>query len=261
MIDFIAYICSGAIVGFLVGLTGVGGGSLMTPLLLLFGFPPATAIGTDLLYASLTKASGVFVHVKQKTVNWKIALLLGLGSVPGALITIVVLNILKQKGIEYTQLLTVTLGVMLVLTSLVILFRSKLTESPRQAFQAFHAWVNKHRSGLTVTTGLLLGVMVTLSSVGAGAFGAAALMLLYPKMNAVKIVGTDLAHAVPLTAIAGIGHMQLGHVDYQLLFALLIGSIPAITVGSKLAYRLPNNVLQPTLAWCLLFLGVKYSFF
>jgi uncharacterized membrane protein YfcA len=266
VIDFLLYLTAGAFVGFAVGLTGVGGGSLMTPLLLLFGFPAHTAIGTDLLYAALTKGGGVWMHARRATVEWRIVLMLASGSIPASILTITALSLFFDSPDQYAAILTSCLGAMLVATSLVLLFKHKL-QKPR--------WVHHdncreestfrrrrlHSRHWTVFMGAVLGVLVTLSSVGAGAFGAAILMMLYPKLRGIQVIGTDLAHAVPLTLVAGIGHMAMGHVDYALLLALLTGSLPAIYAGTQLASRLPDSLLQPVLASMLLALGIKYAFF
>lgn len=258
--DFLLYVLAGAAVGFAVGLTGIGGGSLMTPLLLLFGFPPHVAVGTDLLYAAITKAGGVAVHHRQSTIQWRIALVLGLGSIPASILTIYVLHRFFPDGSAYGPLLTVALGVMLIITSVVIMLRSRLqhvADEPREKV----GWALRNSGKLTFAMGLLLGVMVTLSSVGAGAIGTAILMILYPRLPSIHIIGTDLAHAVPLTLVAGLGHLMLGNVDFALLGALLIGSLPAIFVGTWVGTRLPNRFLQPILASVLFGLGAKYAFF
>lgn len=245
-------------------MTGVGGGSLMTPILLAFGFPPAIAIGTDLLYASITKAGGVITHFRQSTVCWKIVRNLLFGSLPASIITMVVLKHLQEQKVDYSPVLTTTLGIMLILTSLVLFFRTFLLherdylasgKSPVADFEHEHATI------LTVLTGIALGTMVTLSSVGAGAFGAAVLMVLYPRMPMIKIIGTDLAHAVPLTAVAGAGHLHLGNVNFYLLIGLLAGSLPAIWLGTKAANRVPEKIMQRLVAFILICLGVKYTFF
>lgn len=257
---FIAYVLAGAGVGFAVGLTGVGGGSLMTPLLIMFGFPPHIAIGTDLVYAAGTKASGVITHARQATVNWQIVFRLGLGSIPASLITVYLLKNHFGDPASYQDILLTSLGCMLIMTALVILIKPRLTRSYEISSNE-RKNLKKYQGALTIFAGLLLGVCVTLSSVGAGAFGAAVLMMLYPRLNPVTIIGTDIAHAVPLTMIAGLGHMQLGNVDFVLLTSLLIGSIPAIHFGSKLSKKLPSHILQPILASILLIIGVKYAIF
>ncbi len=259
--DFYLYILAGAGVGFAVGLTGVGGGSLMTPLLLLFGFPPHIAIGTDLLYAAITKSGGVAMHHRQGTIRWRIALLLGAGSIPASLVTVWVLHRYFDTASEgYGHVLTTALGVMLILTATVILLKTRLGK-PSEAAVERRTWMLVNAGKLTFVCGLFLGVMVTLSSVGAGAIGTAILLILYPRLPSIQVVGTDLVHAVPLTLVAGIGHLFLGNVDFALLGALLIGSLPAIFVGTWVGARLPNQFLQPILATTLMVLGVKYAFF
>ncbi|MDE1460759.1 sulfite exporter TauE/SafE family protein [Spartinivicinus poritis] len=258
--EVLLYILAGATVGLAVGLTGVGGGSLMTPLLLLFGFPPHIAIGTDLIYASITKASGVSLHHKRRTINWRLVGLLGAGSLPAAGLTVLLLNYYFKDSSEYSHLLTSSLGFMLIMTAVVLLARSRLAldSSHPSVIQQF---ITRHIATITLVMGALLGALVTLSSVGAGAIGTALLMVLYPKLTGVKVVGTDLAHAVPLTFIAGVGHIWLGNVDFGLLASLLVGSLPAIYIGSRLGARLPEKVMHPVLASTLFALGVKYAFF
>lgn len=261
MTDLLLYIAAGAGVGFAVGLTGVGGGSLMTPLLLLFGFPTHIAIGTDLIYASVTKAGGVITHHRQLTVDWVVVRRLATGSLPASLLTIGVLSWLFQDPDQYRGILLSTLGVMLILTSAVLLLRRRLQRWHERVGGTPSPWLDRNRPGVTVFAGALLGICVTLSSVGAGAFGAAVLFLLYPALSSVRVVGTDLAHAVPLTLIAGLGHWHLGHIDWALLGSLLIGSLPAIHLGSRLAKQVPDRILQSGLASILMLIGVKYAFF
>jgi len=261
--ELVLYVLAGAGVGFAVGLTGVGGGSLMTPLLLLFGFPLHVAIGTDLLYAAITKAGGVMTHARQRTVDWRIVALLAAGSVPASLLTATALARLFEHPEQYAPVLTTALGIMLIATALSLIGRHWL-QSRAVAAEArpsrLRRWTDRQAVTLTVLMGIVLGVSVTLSSVGAGAFGAAALMALFPLLRTANVVGTDIAHAVPLTAIAGLGHLALGNVDFALLGALLIGSLPAITIGSRAANRLPDRLLRPTLATLLMGLGFKFAF-
>ena len=256
--DILLYILAGASVGFIVGITGIGGGALMTPLLLLFGFPPNIAVGTDLMYASLTKASGVYSHHKQKHVEWKLVKLLALGSLPAALITGFSLQNLFEDSVSYEALIKNSLGFMLLLTAFVVFFRKQIQ---RFTLRIKSTNNEKSRDISTILMGIVLGVLVTMTSVGAGAIGTAALMLLYPALRSSHVVGTDIAHAVPLTACAGLIHMALGNVDFGLLFALLVGSIPAIQLGSKVSHHLPDGVLRPLLASILFLLGAKYAFF
>lgn len=262
MQDFILYMLAGGSVGFVVGMTGVGGGSFMTPILLAFGFSPAVAIGTDLLYASITKSGGVITHARQRTVEWKVVALLCASSIPASLVTTLALRYLQKTGFDYSSILTRTLGIMLVITSLVLFFRTFLIRERHQladSHSSIGEFERRHAGWLTFMMGIVLGVMVTLSSVGAGAFGATALMLLYPRMPMIRVIGTDLAYAVPLTAVAGLGHMQLGHVDYWLLLSLIAGSLPCIWLGTRVANLVPEKIMQRVMASILLILGVRYA--
>lgn len=267
----LAYTFSGFLVGLLVGVTGVGGGSLMTPLLVfLFGFKPAVAVGTDLLFAAITKTGGVWVHhTKHGSVDWKVVLWLALGSLPCAVATLLVLKHFMEIGKETTGAITFTLGIALLLTAFSLLVRSVLMHRSAKldADEAVDEYSDDEESTgrfqrlqvpATVFVGAVLGVLVTLSSVGAGALGTVALLFLYPKMRTVKIVGTDLAHAIPLTAVAGLGHLSLGNVDLILLSSLLVGSLPGIWIGSHLSAKLPEKYLRPVLASILLLIGFKF---
>ncbi len=257
------HILAGALVGFVIGLTGVGGGSLMTPILILgFRINPAIAVGTDLLYAALTKANGVFFHHRQKTIDWSITLRLATGSIPASLLTVLLIKKMHQLGYDYEQLMTTTLGIMLIVTSLVVFFRKKLNEYLHRGLRRKNSVVSrlkKVRGEITILTGLVLGFLVTLSSVGAGAIGTALLFLLYPNKRTVSIVGTDLAHAVPLTAVAGLGHWQIGSVDPLLLGGLMSGGLPAIYLGSMVGKNIPDRFLRPLVAIILLVLGLRFS--
>ncbi|MGI9274971.1 MAG: sulfite exporter TauE/SafE family protein [Endozoicomonas sp.] len=253
--DALLYISAGAGVGFAVGLTGIGGGSLMTPLLLLFGFPAHIAIGTDLMYAALTKAGGVAMHHRQNSVDWKLVRTLCVGSIPSTILTIFILKYLFAGSDHYSPILTTCLGFMLTLTAIVLLFSDKLKNLQQRRSMQFS---QKQTFWITLFMGAALGVLVTLSSVGAGALGTAILLLLYPTLVAVRVVGTDLAHAVPLTLAAGIGHIWLGNVDFTLLGALMIGSLPAIYLGTKVGKHLPEGMMKLLLAGILLVLGVRY---
>jgi uncharacterized membrane protein YfcA len=261
------YSLSGFAVGLLVGITGVGGGSLMTPLLVfLFGFKPAVAVGTDLLYAAITKSAGVFVHHgKHRSVEWRIVGYLGLGSLPAAAVTLYVLKHLLEVGKEITGAITLTLGVALILTATALLVRTiLLRKKPVELSDSESSVDNAGRFSTrwekvaTVLTGVVLGVLVTLSSVGAGALGTVALIFLYPRMSTLKVVGTDLAHAIPLTAVAGIGHLSLGNFDLDLLISLLVGSLPGIWIGSHLSAKIPETFLRPALAVLLVVIGLKF---
>ena len=249
------YVLSGFLVGLVVGLTGVGGGSLMTPILvLLFGIHPATAVGTDLLYAAATKSVGTAVHGFNGTVMWRMTGLLALGSAPTALAMIFLLNDFGPSGPRASALITTTLGCALLLTAVAMLLRRSI-----QAYAAKRAGRldPRMRAALTVFTGVVLGVFVSLSSVGAGALGVTALILLYPEAPTSQIVGSDIAHAVPLTLVAGLGHWLIGSVNFGTLGVLLTGSIPGILLGSFLAPRLPDHWLRSLLAVVLAVVGAR----
>ena len=243
------------LVGTLVGLTGVGGGSLMTPLLvLLFGFHPATAVGTDLLYASVTKSVGTVVHHKGRTVDWKIVSGLATGSIPASIVTLVMMGQLGVNAAHNPVILNLLLGAALLLTSFAVFFRPWIL---RWAGDHIHGMRRGQVTRWTIVLGATLGVLVSVTSVGAGALGTTALLILYPRLPVSRIAGSDIAHAVPLTLIAGIGHWLLGSVDFGLMAALLIGSIPGIIIGSLLGTRSSDAVLRPILAVTLLVVSVR----
>ncbi len=260
--DILLYILSGAAVGLAIGLTGVGGGSLMTPLLILFGFPYNVAIGTDLLYAALTKAAGVRAHMRARSVRWDIVAWLAAGSIPASLFTTLLLHTLFTDASGYEPILTRSLGIMLILTAVVILYLGIFRSArPLTAIPASGAG-RAYATPVTVVAGLFLGIFVTLSSVGAGAFCAALLLVLHPHLRALTVVGTDIAHAVPLTLIAGLGHLiLLGNVDLTLLACLLTGSLPAIHLGTRLAANLPGGLLRHLLALLLLGMGIRFAWY
>ena len=247
-------ILSGFAVGAIVGMTGVGGGSLMTPLLIgVFKLNPALAIGTDLWFAALTKTGGAVAHARHGHVDWRITRWLLAGSLPAAVATIALMH---ASGITkgWAAALTLSLGIALLLTAAVIAFKG--------TWQAvglkLERWLPESRKpAFTVASGATLGVLVTLSSIGAGALGATLILLLYPRLPAQRLVGTDIAHAVPLTLVAGIGHATLGHVDWLLLGSLLVGSLPGIWLGAQLTRRMPEGIVRGLLCISLVTAGVK----
>jgi hypothetical protein len=256
------YTVSGFLVGLIVGVTGVGGGSLMTPLLVLFfGVSPATAVGTDLLYASITKALGGWVHGRNGTVDWKVVGLLSLGSFPAALIAIALLKYLALDEKTLRGLVTGVLSVALLATATVLLLKERIRKLARRKDGTVYELHHRYLPGATIATGAIVGALVTVSSIGAGVLGTVALLFLYPRMSPVKVVGTDIVHAVPLTAVAGMGHMALGTVDFVLLGSLLLGSLPGIYIGSHLSAKVPEKVLRPVLATMLLVIGLKMVFY
>lgn len=254
--DF-AYTVAGFAVGAIVGLTGVGGGSLMTPLLvLLFGIHPAVAVGTDLLYAAITKAGGTIVHGMKSTVDWQVVRRLTAGSIPAATLTLLTVHHFAPGGIDGAAgVITVALGVALLLTATALIFRRHIVAFAQA--RAERRSSPARTRALTVATGAVLGILVSISSVGAGALGVTAMLFLYPTMPALRIVGSDIAHAVPLTAVAGIGHWMLGSVDWVLLGSLLLGSLPGIWLGSHISTKVPDRVLRPILATMLVLIGTR----
>ncbi len=256
----LGFIIAGLVVGFVVGLTGVGGGSLMTPILLWFGIPPTTAVGTDLLYAAFTKLGGVYVHHKKQNINWSITAWLSLGSVPAALLTLWILHSIKTDISAINTVIKYSLGWALLLTSIAVLFKNKLLVfSQKHAGDKFHS-ESKTQNALTVAIGVLLGSVVTLTSIGAGALGTVTLFFLYPLLATPRLVGTEIAHAVPLTLVAGLGHATMGNLDLGLLGQLLIGSLPGIFVGSMLSGKIPDLLLRNAIAGMLFFVGYKLVF-
>lgn len=256
------YTVSGFAVGLVVGLTGVGGGSLMTPLLvLLFGVSPAVAVGTDLLYASLTKTVGGWVHGRNGTVDWKVVGLLSLGSFPAALSTIALLKYLALDEQTLRSLVTSVLSVALLSTATALLLKDQIKKLARRKDGTVYELHHRYLPGATIATGVVVGTLVTVSSIGAGVLGTVALLFLYPRMPSVKVVGTDIVHAVPLTAVAGMGHMALGTVNFVLLGSLLLGSLPGIYIGSHLSAKVPEKVLRPVLATMLLVIGLRMVFY
>ena len=247
------YAVSGFGVGLLVGMTGVGGGSLMTPLLiLLFGIHPATAVGTDLLYAAATKTGGSVVHGWARSIHWPAVLRLASGSIPASIVTLIVIWRLDLNGEAARSLVNLVLCFALFLTAASLIFRKAIMQR--------HPWRSeqldpKTIARATVLVGIALGVLVSISSVGAGAVGVTALLLLYPQLPMPRIVASDIAHAVPLTLLAGVGHWLVGSVDTLLLVSLLCGSIPGIAIGSTLSAHIPDAVLRPILAATLLVVG------
>jgi uncharacterized membrane protein YfcA len=249
------YVVSGLLVGLLVGITGVGGGSLMTPLLVLvFGFHPSTAVGTDLLFAAITKSVGTTIHNAGKTVDWRIVGLMAAGSIPATIVTLIVIAHLGTTSKTVTSLISAVLGVALLVSAVSLIVKDRVVATATTRNPDFGL---RTSVWLTVLVGFVVGVVVSISSVGAGAIGTIALLFLYPRLPVVKIVGSDIAHAVPLTLIAGIGHWYLGAVNLALLESLLVGSIPGILLGSFGARYVSEAWLKPALSVVLLLVGIK----
>jgi len=274
-------------VGFVVGATGVGGGSLMTPLLtLVFNVPAQIAVGTDLLFAAITKSGGVLAHTRRGNVHWAITGWLVAGSVPAALATLSAVSLLKPDAAALAQIMTRTLAVALLLTALGLVFKAQIQALGRRVAAGGVGTAQAVGAGPvvialpvpasvqladadgrtaarplpTLCVGVLIGTLVALTSVGAGVLGVVALFFLYPMLPARQIVGADIAHAVPLTLVAGAGHAAMGGVDWSLLGSLIVGSLPAIYVGSAVASRLPERFLRAFLALMLVLIGLKLFF-
>lgn len=255
----LTYVISGFAVGALVGLTGVGGGSLMTPLLtLMFGVSPTVAVGTDLAFASTTKAAGTLAHRFRGTVHWEVVRHLCYGALPAAVFASIALKYFGALDKEIGQIIRYSIAFSVLLTVVALLFRGRM-----------QAWVIRHPEkqlqgrnlvAATILVGAVLGTLVTISSIGAGAIGATILVLLYPRLSPAEIAGTDIAYAVPLTAIAAFGHWWLGSIDWQLLLALLLGSVPGITIGSLAAKAVPEKILRALLATTLTGVAAKLVF-
>jgi uncharacterized membrane protein YfcA len=252
------YSLSGFAVGALVGMTGVGGGSLMTPLLiLLFGVHPATAVGTDLLYAAVTKTGGSLVHGFARSIDWRVVRRLACGSVPATIVTLAALSHFNLSGDAARNLITLVLSVALFCTAFVLVFGNTIVS----AYRARVSELDPGRTAVnTVLVGMALGVLVSISSVGAGAIGVVALIMLYPQLPMAKIVGSDIAHAVPLTLIAGTGHWMMGSVDWHIMGSLLAGSLPGIFVGSYFATRIPERALRVVLATTLFVVATRIAY-
>jgi uncharacterized protein len=249
---------AGLLVGALVGMTGIGGGSLMTPLLIvLFGVSPATAVGTDLMFAAITKTIGSLGHGLHRTIDWRIVGRMALGSIPATALALVLLSWLQLSAGGGRFAITTVLIAALVVTAVMLIARNRIRVRYGRSFSNLG---DKQVTLLTIAAGMLLGIMVTFSSVGAGAIGVTALVLLYPAIPAARIVGSDIAHAVPLTLIAGLGYGAMGSVDPHMLISLLVGSLPGVLAGSLMSARIPELALRYTLAAVLVIVAAKLTF-
>ncbi len=251
----VQYALSGLLVGLLVGQTGVGGGSLMTPLLvLLFGMHPATAVGSDLLYASATKTVGSLIHGANKNVDWRLTLRLATGSLPATALTLLALSRFNLLGPNSAHVLSIILGTVLVATAVSLLLRQRMLALTGALFGGL---APRRTVQLTVLTGVVLGVLVSITSVGAGALGVTAMLALYPRLPVRTVIGSDIAHAVPLTLLAGLGHFMMGSVDLHLVGMLLFGSVPGVIIGSFLVSIVPERMTRALLAAVLTVVGVR----
>jgi hypothetical protein len=258
MVEFSLVALSGACVGGVVGLTGIGSGALTTPILvLLFGVPPSAAVGTALMVASITKAFGTVIHGRYGAIDWMVVRRLAAGSLPAAALTALALASFGHERLA-NGLVVQVLGLALILTASGLLFKRRLLDLGRQLRARTPVNFKRAQPALTLIAGFVLGVLVTLTSVGAGALGTVVLVGLYPdRMKPATLVGTDLAHALPLGLVAGMGHLVLGNVERELLAPLLVGSIPAVCLGAMLSTRVPDLVLGRAIAIVLGITGVR----
>ena len=256
MQDGFGFSIAGLVVGIAVGATGVGGGSLMTPILIMFyGINPAMAVGTDLLFASASKSFGVFLHGRNGSLDWRIVRWLAIGSVPATLLTLLFLHN-YPKGAQLDSLIKMTLAIAILATATFTLLQDQIMRLIKRGSSDVITELSESRQfQFTVLSGILVGTVVTISSVGAGVIGMMLLLLIYPKHAPIRLVGSDLAHAVIITAIAGAGHASLGTVDYSLLGYLLVGALPGIWVGSKIGFKLSEKPLKRLIAGLLIFIG------
>ncbi len=262
MHDF-GFVFAGFFVGLVVGLTGVGGGSLMTPILIFFfGIKPYMAVGTDLLFAAFTKAGGTFSMARQQLVPWRVVVSLCAGSLPAAGVTLWVLHNVGPSDPVVQKVMTTTLGLALLLTAAAMLYKAiRGKQAPRTLAEDEMDNATRPRHwALPVLFGAVIGTLVTLTSVGAGAIGVTVLMILYPHLPLSRIVAADIAYAVPLTLLAGLGHASLGSVDWELLGMLLTGSLPGIYLGSRLVHKTPERVIRSILSVLLAWAGSKLVF-
>ena len=245
-------------VGILVGMTGVGGGSLMAPIMLLvFGVAPATAVGTDLWFAATTKIFGGWIHEKKGTIDWQILRRMFTGSLPAALLTLLWLYE-SGAGQYQNKVMMHTLGFTLILTSVAAVSRARIHAFGERLRGSKPIEFKKAQPVLTVVCGAILGFLVTFTSIGAGALGTVMLLYLYPRrLSPSSLVGTDIVHAIPLTILAGTGHLLMGNVDFGLLGSLLIGSIPGIVIGSLVAVYAPEKIIRSAIAVVLALVGLK----
>lgn len=251
-------VVAGALTGLVVGLTGVGGGALMTPILLLvFGVSPVTAIGTDLWFAALTKSAAVPLHHGRGLIDWPIIRRLWMGSLPAALAAVMLLKY-GVIGLRQPEVLKAMIAAAVIVTAVGMICRRSPRDLESERSEPGNRFGHQVRVALTIATGILIGFLVTLTSVGAGALGAVFLTILYPaRLTPSRLVATDLVHAIPLAIFSGAGHLLIGHVDAKLLVLLLTGSIPGVLVGAKLSHLLPQGILKWIIAMILMAVGVR----
>lgn len=237
---------SGLFVGILVGATGMGGGIIMTPLLLfVFGVSPAVAIGTDLIFASVTKSFGAWQHWRQKTLDFHLLLRVAIGSIPGSIAGLFLIYLLKENEATLNYFVTKSISVVFILVSIVMLLQlySRRQKVPTGLFEM--------KSSVLISIGFITGLLVAVTSVGSGTLFIALLLWLYP-WKASALVGTDLLHGVLITGLAGLAHFYFGTVDYVLVVQLIAGSIPGVLIGSRITFKLPDLYIRIILVTMML---------
>ena len=254
------YSLAGALTGFVVGLTGVGGGALMTPILLIiFDVSVITAVATDLWFAAITKIATLGIHHNKRQIDWKVARLLWMGSIPFSFL--IVIAVVSGSVSKISGFLPKAIGVLVLITALGLVISSKIkTEKPLFKFNNIPNF-KKIQPLATILAGAVLGIIVSLTSVGAGVFGTLILIYLYSyRMSSHKVVATDIAHAIPLALVAGTGYLISGKVNLSLLTSLLIGSIPTAILGAVVAHKISDRLLKLTLSIVLFVVGLKLVF-
>lgn len=247
----VSLILIGLGIGFLVGLTGVGGGSLMTPILIFMGIPSAMAVGTDLVYSAVTRSVGAVVHFRQETVRMDAVRWLATGSLPSALITTIVVAYFLTSAKQFTQgLITHALAAVLIFVAVSLLFKPWLEKR-------FKTITVKQQRGFAISIGVLVGALVALTSVGGGSLTIIALVVLFRAAQTTDLIGTDVFHAALLSIVAGIAHIFTASVDFHVAFLLLIGSLPGVVLGSRLTVHVPDMYLRFGLAGTLAFVGLR----
>ncbi|AIM17807.1 MULTISPECIES: sulfite exporter TauE/SafE family protein [Neobacillus] len=250
----IGIIIMGLLIGFMVGLTGVGGAAMLTPILILLGINPSIAVGTDLFYNSITKLFGSIQHYRQKTIDLKLVKYLAIGSIPSAIFAVGMLHLFDTYFHNQEQIIKHALGYVLILVAIATLIKTFMKK--KMEWNRWQLIPLKEKRMLTITIGAILGFIVGMTSIGSGSLFALVMLYLY-RMSPSQLVGTDIAHAFLLVTAAGLMHAGIGNVDYLLTINLLLGSIPGVLFGSTLSSKLPAKPLRTVMALMILFSGIK----
>lgn len=261
MVLQIAYILVGALTGAIVGCSGVGGAAIMTPILILLGVNPVTAVGTDLIFSFVTKVLAIKNYHAQRNVDWAVVKRLCLGSIPASIAVLSILFWVHDTA-KIDHFLKPVLGYVLLLVAFILMLKTlqemHFQKSTKNKSWAFTNWIRKHQATFTILSGIILGSIVTLTSIGAGSIGVVLIYALYHRLPTLKIIGTDLAQALFITFVASIGHGIEGHINYTLLFFLLLGSVPAVLTSSYYARYLPEKFIRMVLIIVLLITGIRF---